>query len=108
MSEIVFSQNIVINEILTSNTSINKDEDGSYQDWIELRNNDAININLAGFGLSDDHHYLTNGFFQIYLLVLDSIYWFGALTKTELIQQNHYIPILKLVHLVKLLLLVML
>ncbi|KAB1157061.1 CotH kinase family protein [Flavobacterium luteum] len=48
------SQSIVINEILTSNTTINKDEDGSYQDWIELKNNEATSVNLTGFGLTDD------------------------------------------------------
>lgn len=48
------SQSIVINEILTSNTTVNKDEDGSYQDWVELRNNGATSVNLTGFGLTDD------------------------------------------------------
>lgn len=51
---IVLSQNIVINEILTSNTFTNTDEDGTYQDWIELYNNETTDINLAGYGLSDD------------------------------------------------------
>jgi len=50
----VTSQNLVINEIITSNTTINQDEDGTYQDWIELRNNGATAINLTGFGLTDD------------------------------------------------------
>ncbi|MFD0777681.1 CotH kinase family protein [Flavobacterium myungsuense] len=48
------SQSIVINEILTSNTTINQDEDGSYQDWVELRNNGATAVNLTNFGLTDD------------------------------------------------------
>lgn len=48
------SQSIVINEILTSNTTINQDEDGSYQDWVELKNNGATSVNLSGFGLTDD------------------------------------------------------
>lgn len=49
-----FGQNIVINEILTSNTTINTDEDGDYHDWIELYNTGAITVNLSGYGLSDD------------------------------------------------------
>ena len=49
-----FSQGIVINEILTSNTTINKDEDGSYQDWVELFNTGSTTINLEGYGLTDD------------------------------------------------------
>jgi len=48
------SQSIVINEILTSNTTVNQDEDGSYQDWVELKNNGVTSVNLSGFGLTDD------------------------------------------------------
>ncbi|RTY95910.1 CotH kinase family protein [Flavobacterium sp. GT3R68] len=53
-ANLVSGQNLVINEILTSNTSINTDEDGSYQDWVELYNNGSSSINLNGYGLSDD------------------------------------------------------
>lgn len=48
------AQELVINEIVTSNTSINTDEDGEYQDWVELYNNSALSVNLAGYGLTDD------------------------------------------------------
>ncbi|SCY85628.1 putative Ig domain-containing protein [Flavobacterium caeni] len=48
------AQNIVINEIITSNSSVNQDEDGSYQDWVELYNNGPAAVNLDGYGLSDD------------------------------------------------------
>ncbi|WP_290860090.1 CotH kinase family protein, partial [Flavobacterium sp.] len=48
------SQNIVINEVLASNTSTNMDEDASYQDWIELYNTGLSPINLQGYGLTDD------------------------------------------------------
>lgn len=48
------SQGIVINEILTSNSNVNQDEDGSYQDWVELYNSGASTVNLTGYGLSDD------------------------------------------------------
>ncbi len=54
LSHTTNSQNIVINEILTSNSIINQDEDGSYQDWIEIRNNGATTVNLHNYGLSDD------------------------------------------------------
>ena len=50
----VLSQNIVINEILSSNSFSNMDEDGTYQDWIELYNNGAAAVDLSGYGLSDD------------------------------------------------------
>jgi len=49
-----WGQTVVINEILASNTTINQDEDNSYQDWVELYNNSATAINLSGYGLSDD------------------------------------------------------
>ncbi|NUY80130.1 putative Ig domain-containing protein [Flavobacterium sp. MAH-1] len=45
---------IVINEIVTSNTSLNVDEDGEYQDWVELFNNGPGAVNLNGYGLTDD------------------------------------------------------
>ena len=48
------AQGIVINEIMTSNTSVNTDEDGDYQDWVELYNSGATAVNLAGYGLTDD------------------------------------------------------
>ncbi|RZJ67917.1 MAG: T9SS type A sorting domain-containing protein [Flavobacterium sp.] len=48
-----FSQ-VVINEIVTSNTTLNTDEDGDYQDWVELYNNGPSAVNLNGYGLTDD------------------------------------------------------
>ena len=50
----VLAQNIVINEMLTTNTTSITDEDNSHQDWIELYNNGATSVNLSGYGLSDD------------------------------------------------------
>lgn len=47
------SQNVVINEIITSNSTVNTDEDGSYEDWLELFNPTASPINLQGYGLTD-------------------------------------------------------
>ena len=49
-----YSQSITINEILSSNTTVNQDEDGSYEDWVEIYNYGASAVNLNGFGLSDD------------------------------------------------------
>jgi hypothetical protein len=54
ISQSITSQSIVINEVVASNSTINQDEDGSYQDWIEIRNNGATAVNLNNFGLSDD------------------------------------------------------
>jgi hypothetical protein len=54
LSNALLAQNVVINEILASNTSTIQDEDGSYQDWIELYNNGASSVNLLGYGLTDN------------------------------------------------------
>lgn len=48
------AQGIVINEVLSSNTEVNVDEDGTYQDWVELYNAGAVAVNLNGYGLTDD------------------------------------------------------
>jgi hypothetical protein len=47
-------QNILINEVMTSNSSFNSDEDGSFEDWIELFNAGDQPVNLEGFALSDN------------------------------------------------------
>ncbi|MEE9429690.1 MAG: CotH kinase family protein [Melioribacteraceae bacterium] len=50
---ITFSQNVVINEIMSSNYENNFDEDGEASDWIELYNNSSQTIDLTNFYLSD-------------------------------------------------------
>ncbi len=45
---------VVINEVLASNTSVNVDEDGENGDWVELYNPSGASVSLNGFGLSDD------------------------------------------------------
>ncbi len=46
---------VVINEVLASNATTNADEDGDYEDWIELYNRGDQPVDLANFGLSDDY-----------------------------------------------------
>ena len=48
------SQTIRINEIMASNESVYADEDGDYQDWIELYNTTEEQLDITGYGLSDD------------------------------------------------------
>ncbi|MBN4081531.1 CotH kinase family protein [bacterium AH-315-C07] len=48
------SGDVVINEIMASNNSIQDDQDGEFNDWIELYNNTSSPISLAGYYLSDD------------------------------------------------------
>lgn len=56
-SQNFFSQNLVINEIITSNSSVITDDDDNYEDWVELYNSGSESINLLGYGLSDNSNY---------------------------------------------------
>jgi len=46
--------NVFINEFLASNDNINTDENGDYDDWIELFNNNDFPINTAGLYITDN------------------------------------------------------
>jgi hypothetical protein len=48
-------QTIAINEVMSSNATIIADEDGDFEDWVELYNFSGIAINLEGYGLSDSY-----------------------------------------------------
>ncbi len=48
-------QEIVINEVMASNSTTLADENGDYEDWIELYNASGTTVNLEGFGLSDNY-----------------------------------------------------
>ncbi|MGY6562676.1 MAG: CotH kinase family protein [Luteibaculaceae bacterium] len=48
------SLNLVVNEIMASNGNTLADEDGDYEDWIELYNAGDAPVNLLGFGISDN------------------------------------------------------
>jgi hypothetical protein len=50
----VYSQNIVINEVMASNVTTILDENGDASDWIELFNKGSESINLSGYHMSDD------------------------------------------------------
>lgn len=52
--QVVHSQSVVINEVLTSNTTVNTDEDGSFEDWVELYNASDVTVNLENYGISDN------------------------------------------------------
>jgi len=45
---------LVINEFMASNDETIADQDGEFDDWIELYNNSGSSIDLAGYFLSDD------------------------------------------------------
>jgi len=49
------SQTLVINEVMASNATTIADEDGDFEDWIELYNPGGEVVHLIGCGLSDDY-----------------------------------------------------
>ena len=51
---LVPKKGLVINELSANNSTIAVDEDGEYDDWVELYNNSDETIALAGYHLSDD------------------------------------------------------
>jgi len=52
--EIEITGSLVINEFMADNENTVTDQDGDYDDWIELYNNGNEDIALGGFYLSDD------------------------------------------------------
>ena len=48
------AQQLVINEVMASNSQTHQDEDGDFEDWIEIYNLSDAWVALGGFGLSDD------------------------------------------------------
>ncbi len=48
------TQDILINEVMTSNAFTIADEDGEYNDWFELYNSSTEAVTLNGYWLSDD------------------------------------------------------
>ena len=54
LNTFALSQSLVINEIVSSNSSIFYDEDGDTPDWVEIYNAKTNAVNLGGYGLSDD------------------------------------------------------
>ena len=48
------SAQVLINEVMSSNFGCIANEDGHYEDWIELYNNGSSPVDLAGYGLSDN------------------------------------------------------
>jgi flagellar biosynthesis regulator FlaF len=55
ISDRLYAQKVALNEIMASNNSILANEDGHYEDWIEIVNYGDVPVNLTGYGLSDDY-----------------------------------------------------
>ena len=52
--EIEITGSLVINELMADNENTVADQDGDFDDWIELFNNGTENLALGGYYLSDD------------------------------------------------------
>ena len=61
--QIAVVSGLVINEIMAANLTQNTDQDGEYDDWVELYNGGNTAINLEGFYLSDNENDLTKWVF---------------------------------------------
>ncbi|RPH94653.1 MAG: hypothetical protein EHM72_15470, partial [Calditrichaeota bacterium] len=54
LSPLAFSQQVVLNEVMSLNAKTISDEDGDWPDWIELYNPSNQTLNLEGYALSDE------------------------------------------------------
>lgn len=54
LGERAAAQNLLLNEVMSSNTRTLRDDDGDWSDWIELRNPSAAAADLSGMFLTDD------------------------------------------------------
>ena len=59
ISPSAWAQPVLISEFLASNDDGLADEDGDFEDWIELFNRSEVSVNLGGWYLTDDPEDLT-------------------------------------------------
>ncbi|MGK0413004.1 MAG: putative repeat protein (TIGR02543 family) [Polaribacter sp.] len=64
----LYSQNVAINEVMSSNDITLADEDGEFNDWIEIYNYGSTSVNIGGYGLTDDVTDLYQWVFPAYTL----------------------------------------
>lgn len=64
----LYSQNLIINEFVSSNFSTISDEDGDYEDWIEIYNAGDDPVDLKGFGLSDNSNNIAKWVFPAWVI----------------------------------------
>ena len=58
-SKMLAQSTVVINEVMASNVATVSDQDGEFDDWIELYNNSNSAVNLTGWILTDNPANLT-------------------------------------------------
>lgn len=75
----VAGQTVIINEVVASNKSGLKDDDGQYSDWIELHNTSGLSVSLKGWSISDDRTNPTKWIFpEVEILPLSYIVVFAS------------------------------
>jgi hypothetical protein len=84
-----FSQ-VMINEVCTSNSTVNVDEDGDYPDWIELYNSGASTVNLYNYSISDDAADLRKWTLPVYNLTPSSYVLIYASDKNRKSSVHHW------------------
>ena len=92
-SSFVFSQ-IELNEVSQTNISIIADEDNEYNDWFEIRNNGALAIDLAGYGVSSDPTLPYQWILPSYILAPGEHKLIYASGKNRIPTINHYETVL--------------
>ncbi len=59
----LFTGDVVINEFMASNDTTVADQDGDFDDWVELYNNSTDAVDISGYQLADDASELTQFIF---------------------------------------------
>lgn len=87
----VYSQSIAINEVMSSNDVTLADEDGEFNDWIEIYNYGTTAVNIGGYGLTDDATDLYKWVFPSYSLKPNEflLVWASDKDKTNPTQPLH-------------------
>jgi hypothetical protein len=57
--QLLAAANLLINELMAVNDQLVADGDGNFNDWIEIRNADAVPVNLGDYYLTDNDTNLT-------------------------------------------------
>ncbi|MBE0655640.1 MAG: chitobiase/beta-hexosaminidase C-terminal domain-containing protein, partial [Bacteroidales bacterium] len=86
---------LIINEVASSNSDFFRDEDGDYEDWIELMNSGPVSVNLAGYSLSDDRYNLKKWYFPGYELAAGEFLVVFASGKDRAFKPNYWKTIIK-------------
>ena len=70
----VIEAGVVINELMAVNSTTVSDQNGEFDDWIELYNNSLADIDLSGYYLSDSKSNVTKWKFPEGTMILNKSY----------------------------------